>query len=614
MLAKDSPKEGKYVKLVRGTAEVKLRTALQGWDDKKQSYGEKLFYASLEPASPGDTSIDKNSDFSISNPPLTHTLRKIFTPGAEAVWMWRFQYESHAPKHKKGIIEINNASTKSWAEFPLKAGENEVPDAVQAALVIDLKKKKGPPLAKQEALDDEKRRWWQVSYPVFSKRGRAEPKTGWVCEKDFGGVRKCSPWAWPGFELSEADPLEPKDLFIRRITGDYSPNTPLLKLLFDLLDEDGSKQLSPIELRRGWEKPWLAQTLSRQIIEHPSEWGLEKSKWEALDEHMKESDESAVVSAIRFLDVWEEDKKRIEKLQFWKEVKGQHGFPEDIKVWHIHPLGLVENFAKSGCGCKKEFTVELFQQFAPNAQIDKIREYLPEFIRMFERYGITSCLGKAHLLAQLLHESGELQFTKEGGNLTAKDYYPHIGRGLLQITWQKNYKAYGGYATGNEYEFTTENPPWDTSLFRKLEQIPYCVDSAGWFWTMYREGKPVKDLRSHADADDLIFCTRSVNGGFRGYEHRRKCLNKIIEVMEMQEHLKKNRSGHYAFLESRCANNDRDSYFWARYHDPETAGNPNWDCGRKDVQEALIGYNRFLQLGSSNNNWVTKAQQRIAAL
>jgi hypothetical protein len=43
--------------------------------------------------------------------------------------------------------------------------------------------------------------------------------------------------------------------------------------------------------------------------------------------------------------VWEEDKKRIEKLQFWKEVKGQHGFPEDIKVWHIHPLGLVENFA-----------------------------------------------------------------------------------------------------------------------------------------------------------------------------------------------------------------------------------------------------------------------------
>jgi hypothetical protein len=43
--------------------------------------------------------------------------------------------------------------------------------------------------------------------------------------------------------------------------------------------------------------------------------------------------------------VWEEEKKRIEKLQFWNDLKGQHGFPEDLKVWHIHPLGLVENFA-----------------------------------------------------------------------------------------------------------------------------------------------------------------------------------------------------------------------------------------------------------------------------
>jgi predicted chitinase len=191
--------------------------------------------------------------------------------------------------------------------------------------------------------------------------------------------------------------------------------------LFDLLDEDGSKQLSPIELRRGWEKPWLAQTLSRQIIEHPSEWGLEKSKWEALDEYMKESDESAVVSAIRFLVVWEEDKKRIEKLQFWKEVKGQHGFPEDIKVWHIHPLGLVENFINSRCLICKDCgaTITLTEEFlkhadvAPHASQAFIDALVKCSAELFSKYGVNTCNQVTHLLAQAKVETKKFTAFRE---------------------------------------------------------------------------------------------------------------------------------------------------------------------------------------------------------
>jgi muramidase (phage lysozyme) len=44
--------------------------------------------------------------------------------------------------------------------------------------------------------------------------------------------------------------------------------------------------------------------------------------------------------------MWEEEKKRIEKLRWWDEVAGKHGFPADIKVWHVHPLAWVENFGR----------------------------------------------------------------------------------------------------------------------------------------------------------------------------------------------------------------------------------------------------------------------------
>jgi hypothetical protein len=353
MLDPDSPKEGAFVKLLRGKFETVEKSKLPKLDEARQRYGDKYFYQALrpnvakpDPAKPGDFTDPKSSvEFFTKNKKfLQHTWIKTFTPGQETVWVLRYLVELRKRKNANGIFEIeNNIVIAGWEHFPLKAGENEITPML-ATQVFDLKKKDNPFIEKQ-ALDDEKRIWRQVRYPALSQKGSPELKTGWVCEKDFEKVCKCSPWAWPGFEMSEMDPLEPADLFKRRLTGDYSPNTPLLKLLFDLLDEDGNKQLSPTELRRGWEKPWLAQTLSRQIIEHKSEWGLEKSKWEALDEHMKQSSESIPTSAIRFLDIWQEEKKRIEKLQFWKEVKGQHGFPEDIKVWHVHPLGLVENFA-----------------------------------------------------------------------------------------------------------------------------------------------------------------------------------------------------------------------------------------------------------------------------
>jgi len=447
MLDPNVPRDGQWVKLLRGKLEVKKRDGLGTWNEAKQCYGTNNYLyqalrptvANPDPAKPGDFTDPRYANDYVRNQSSYphHSWRKLFIPTQGSVWVFRSWHENNPLQNNNvnGIIEVGGNSARGWENFPLEVGKNEEEGSLLAAQVIDVRKKDNP-LLKAHATDvrttgnqTEQVRWWNVEYPVRVGNKRMM-KSGWVCERGHEKVLFCSPWAWPGFELSDADPLEYVNWFKRRLAKDHTPNTPLLKRLFELLDEDGNKKISPIELRQGWEKPWLAQTLSRQIIEHRSEWGEDMECWDALDEHMQDHGRLNT-SRIKFLEVWEEEKKRIDKLQFWKKVKGKHGFPEDIKVWHMHPLGLVENFAKSGCGCK-EITAELLRAIS-GASISNATLYAPHFIDMFNRFEIKECISKAHILAQMFHESGALQYTKElGQNLS---YDPWRGRGLLPSSY-----------------------------------------------------------------------------------------------------------------------------------------------------------------------------------
>ncbi|MCL2590675.1 MAG: hypothetical protein FWD67_07325 [Betaproteobacteria bacterium] len=640
-----SKAEGRWIKLERGDKKVEARTALTGYVSKKQSYdGDWLFFAAVANADGADP-IYAN-DFKTQ----TRTHRTLFKPKGTFVWVARSWYENvnftaGRGKNKNGIIEVRADCDYGYEQFPPSQGENFVADElVSATMVLDVGKTKNP-LVQDSAKDDQGVRWWLVRFPVRQKKSDASEgpslpdwREGWVSERGFDKVKFCSMWAWPGFELSEnTSPVaEWFDLSLER---KYTPSNPVLTKLFEIVDQNNDGHLTGDEIRQAWGDAWLAQPLSRQIVKNKSEWGLPMSEWNALDQYMQGK---KTQSGIDYMQVWGEEKKRIEKLRFWDEVKVVAGFPTDISVHHIHPLGLIENFAElqEGCRCKKVFTAELFKEFAPAAPMDKITAYLQALLEMFERYGITTCLGKAHILAQMLHESTSLRDTKELGSqahLQGKDYYPHVGRGLIQLTHIENYRNYGRYVTGNEFEFTTPQPPlpssmtlahfkttpqwknhsWDTALFRKLENAPYCVDSAGWFWAMCSNGKPVTDMRPIADADDLIYCSRLINGAFNGYEDRRKKLNKIIEVMGMNEHRTKNNSGVYGFLDSKCSKMPREAWLWARYHDATVT---TLDCGSKDPQEAIIGYQCYLSL---NDNTVSAsvaqqrrntAQQRIVAL
>lgn len=126
-------------------------------------------------------------------------------------------------------------------------------------------------------------------------------------------------------------------------------------------------------------------------------------------------------------------------------------------------------------------------------------------------------LRQAHFLAQLGHESGQLRYTEELASGTAYEGRKNLGntqpgdgvrfkgRGLIQLTGRANYTAFGKFM-GQDF-LTGDNP-------RKLSQDPaLAVGVAVWFWNTHH-------MNAMADADDVLACTKCVNGGTRGLDDR----------------------------------------------------------------------------------------------
>lgn len=134
------------------------------------------------------------------------------------------------------------------------------------------------------------------------------------------------------------------------------------------------------------------------------------------------------------------------------------------------------------------------------------------------KYEIDTPLRQAHFLAQLAHESGSLIYTEELasgehyenkadlGNVRKGDGVRYKGRGFIQVTGRANYRAYG-----DELKLDLEQSP------QLLSVLPYCADSAGWFWAEH-------SLNIFADKDDILTITKRINGGTNGLPDREKRL------------------------------------------------------------------------------------------
>ena len=206
--------------------------------------------------------------------------------------------------------------------------------------------------------------------------------------------------------------------------------------------------------------------------------------------------------------------------------------------------------------------MEFFTEEKVKNLIPKVKNFDEWYTNLFEilpLYEINSPRRIAAFMAQCGHESGgfihmeeNLNYSSDGLRKIFSKYFPSVelanqyarkpqmianrvyanrmgngpessgdgwnyrGRGIIQITGKNNYIR----CSQSMFE--------DNLLVEKpdlLLDIYYAIHSACWFWTAAR-------LNELADAEDLKFMTKRINGGFLGLQDRINHYNYAIKILE----------------------------------------------------------------------------------
>ena len=173
-------------------------------------------------------------------------------------------------------------------------------------------------------------------------------------------------------------------------------------------------------------------------------------------------------------------------------------------------------------------TTQQLLQILPNAG-RQAGVFVPALNTAMSRYGIVGTPRAAAFIAQVGHESGQLQWVREIwgptaqqagyegradlGNTVAGDGSKYRGRGLIQITGRANYAACG------------EALSLDLLSKPELLELPqHAAMSAAWFWS-------TKGLNTLADKGDFVKITRRINGGLNGQADRQGLYDKALKVL-----------------------------------------------------------------------------------
>lgn len=183
--------------------------------------------------------------------------------------------------------------------------------------------------------------------------------------------------------------------------------------------------------------------------------------------------------------------------------------------------------------------------------------YLPHLNKLLPEYAVNTPLRIAHFLAQVGHESAQLNTVSENlnysyagllkvfgkyfnlrtavlyarkpekianrvyanrmnnGDEKSGDGWKFRGRGLIQCTGQSNYERLAKFI---------DKPVEETVAY--LETPEGAVLSAVWYWHERR-------INTIADRDDLEAVTRAVNGGLNGLKDRRIYLQRAKAALRI---------------------------------------------------------------------------------
>lgn len=244
------------------------------------------------------------------------------------------------------VGKVTSAVLKGWSDFPLQTSNVHGPAAGFRDVFSRNELNKLGTTA--SAVDDKGVHWWRIE--VGTREGGS--RGGWVCESGHPLVQWRSSWEWPGFDLVDHSSVSVVDsfkrfLFVSKLLLDgekesFEPSamsvngSELITKLEKAIDHqgDGNGTVTSQELAKAQQTRWLAEALSHLIVCYESEWGGSMSKWDSLSSLMKERQY-----------IWQGELERIEKLQWWDKVKAVQNFPAEPTVYHLHPIGLISNFA-----------------------------------------------------------------------------------------------------------------------------------------------------------------------------------------------------------------------------------------------------------------------------
>lgn len=328
------------------------------------------------------------------------------------------------------------------------------------------------------------------------------------------------------------------------------------KNLIKKIDADGDGELSGAELYNALHHPELGlrDIAARLIVKHDSEWfgGSSHHRWSVFFQNY---DSLRVAYAKQWLD----DCEWMSKVDAFK--KGE-------PVWHFHPVVFCIALNNSD---QYEITVKMIESllghknpwftgksggkvFAKNFQANYPDVYefnKQKFVIMLNEvmtaYGITGPYHKAHFLSQCLHESSHLDTTLEFGS--GRQYDPGVhrdalkyenkvvgdgpkyrGRGLIQLTWKKNYRLFSEYSGGG----FVANPELIA------ENMENTIKASAWFWR--NNGGITEKFNARGDINVLIdndknnvrLITKAVNGGDNGLAERQRYFNEIKKTWSLE--------------------------------------------------------------------------------
>ncbi|MDG2950221.1 glycoside hydrolase family 19 protein [Exercitatus varius] len=370
---------------------------------------------------------------------------------------------------------------------------------------------------------------------------------------------------------------------------------PMFRAIMDELDLDTDKG-APIPFEAGRLRDILLDPIQQRrltgiIVKHDNEWKTTRRlDFEPVCNVYRENGKEEKATRLA---------KRVDDLSIGLKVEQ---FDTDKQAYFIHPLGVIGALMPySTCFCHRDLTVEEVKNIVSSLSSsksyklfthskcpleDKEKNYeklTEELNNTFKKYEINTCIRKIHFLTQIYLESAHLTTTVEFASGSGYDPGKHPsaianqntevgdgprykGRGLMQLTWRKNYLSYFKHTRLDpEYYRGIISP---TTKFEDManrrnnfhsligEKLFLAVDSAGWYW---RYGSAWGDLNIPADNDDIYMINIGVNGGFNDFETRINWAKKIIKNNNIKNCPNLNLSkelGKYNFSTSNMRNKD----------------------------------------------------------